>query len=163
MCATHQYVLLQTNVPSIFLQLRGPAIAMGRKILHDLKTARHFKSFFVVCIIRIFTMKIETYQLRATIQCAREHFNYCAAAHPRRLERTLLQTQRGVQIFHGQSVYTRNLFCFCSKVQWQLGVEGGVQITYTVTGKSTITALTYEDVFTMGHDSSIYERVITHQ
>jgi hypothetical protein len=36
-----------TKIPSNFsLQLRGPAIALSRKFLHDLTTARHFKSFF---------------------------------------------------------------------------------------------------------------------
>jgi hypothetical protein len=30
----------------IFLQLRGPDIALSSKILHDLTTVRHFKSFF---------------------------------------------------------------------------------------------------------------------
>jgi hypothetical protein len=32
--------------PLYFLQLRGPATALSRKILHDLTIARHFKSFF---------------------------------------------------------------------------------------------------------------------
>jgi hypothetical protein len=27
-----------------FLQLRGPATALSREVLHDLTTARHFKS-----------------------------------------------------------------------------------------------------------------------
>jgi hypothetical protein len=31
-----------TNVPSNFLQLRGPVTARGRKFLHDLMTARRF-------------------------------------------------------------------------------------------------------------------------
>jgi hypothetical protein len=30
---------------NFFLQLRGPATALSRKYLHDLTTARHFKSF----------------------------------------------------------------------------------------------------------------------
>jgi hypothetical protein len=34
------------NVPSIFLQLRGRATALSRKVLHDFTTARHIKSFF---------------------------------------------------------------------------------------------------------------------
>jgi hypothetical protein len=38
-----------------FLQLCGPATALGRKFLHDLKTARHFESF-VICIIRKFQL-----------------------------------------------------------------------------------------------------------
>jgi hypothetical protein len=41
------------------------------------------KIFLVICVIRIFTIKIDK------IQCAREHFSYCAAAHPRSLEGTL--------------------------------------------------------------------------
>jgi hypothetical protein len=55
-----------TNLPSILLlQPRRPAAAPSRKFLHDLTTARHFKKFFfVICIIRIFTMKTEKFQLR---------------------------------------------------------------------------------------------------
>jgi hypothetical protein len=55
-----------SNVPShFFLQLRGPATALSRISLHDLTTARHFKIFvFVICVIRVFTMKIENFQLR---------------------------------------------------------------------------------------------------
>jgi hypothetical protein len=34
-------------------------------------------------------MKSTKFQCAATIQCAREHFSYCAAAHPRSLEGTL--------------------------------------------------------------------------
>jgi hypothetical protein len=52
------------NVPSIFLQLRGPATALSRKFLHYLTTARHFKSFFVICIVRIFRLEIEKFQPR---------------------------------------------------------------------------------------------------
>jgi hypothetical protein len=49
------------------LQLRGPAAALSRKCLHDLTTARHFKRFFfVIRIMRIFTMKIEKFQLRGS-------------------------------------------------------------------------------------------------
>jgi hypothetical protein len=44
--------------------LRGPATVLSRKFLHDLTTARHFRSFFVMCIIRKFTTKIEKFQLR---------------------------------------------------------------------------------------------------
>jgi hypothetical protein len=62
-----------------FLQLRGPATALSRKFLHDLKTARHFKKFF----------SKENFSCAATIQCAREHFSYCAVSHPRSLEGTL--------------------------------------------------------------------------
>ena len=36
-------------------------------------------------------MKIENTNYAATIQCARQHFSYCAAAHPRSLEGTLLR------------------------------------------------------------------------
>jgi hypothetical protein len=58
-------VYRQTNVPSnYFLQLRGPAAAQSIKFLHDLTTARHFKSFLVICTIRIFTMKNEQIHLR---------------------------------------------------------------------------------------------------
>jgi hypothetical protein len=55
-----------STFPLIFLQLRGPAAAaaLSRKFLHDLTTARHIKRFFLICIIRIFTMKIEKFQLR---------------------------------------------------------------------------------------------------
>ena len=35
-------------------------------------------------------MKIENTNYAATIQCARQHFSYCAAAHPRSLEGTLI-------------------------------------------------------------------------
>jgi hypothetical protein len=50
---------------NFFLQLRGPATALSRKFLHDLTTGRHFKSFFfVICTVRIFTMKTENFQLR---------------------------------------------------------------------------------------------------
>jgi hypothetical protein len=53
------------NVPSnFFLQMRVPAAALSRKFLHDLTTAWHFKSFFVICIMRIFTTKHEKVQLR---------------------------------------------------------------------------------------------------
>jgi hypothetical protein len=41
-----------------FLQLRVPAIALNRKFLHYLMTARHFQSF-VIFIIKIFKKKIE--------------------------------------------------------------------------------------------------------
>jgi hypothetical protein len=55
------------------LQLRGPATALSRKFLHDLTTAWHFKSFFAICIMRIFAMKIEKFQLRG-------NNSLCAAA-----------------------------------------------------------------------------------
>jgi hypothetical protein len=52
--------------PLIFiLQLCGPAAALSRKFLHDLTTAQHFKIFFVIYIIRIFTMKIKNFQLHS--------------------------------------------------------------------------------------------------
>jgi hypothetical protein len=59
---------------SFFLQLRGPAAALSRKFLHDLTAARRSKSFFfVICVIRIFTMKIEKFQLRGNSSvCAGE-------------------------------------------------------------------------------------------
>jgi hypothetical protein len=47
-------------------QLRGLAIALSRKFSHDLTTAWHLQSiFFVICIIRLFTMKTEKFQLRS--------------------------------------------------------------------------------------------------
>jgi hypothetical protein len=49
-----------TNIPSDFLQLREHAAALTRKIIHDLKTARHF----VMCVIKTFTTKLEKFQLR---------------------------------------------------------------------------------------------------
>jgi hypothetical protein len=56
---------VEAEIPLSFLQLCGPAIALSRKFLHDPTTAHHFKSFFfVICILRIFTMKIEKFQLR---------------------------------------------------------------------------------------------------
>jgi hypothetical protein len=57
-------VEIYSTFPLIFPQLRGPATALSRNFLHDLTTARHFNSFFVICIIRIFTTKIEKFQLR---------------------------------------------------------------------------------------------------
>jgi hypothetical protein len=61
----HFLSALGSTFPLIFfLQLHRPATALSRKFLHDLTTARHFKSFFIICIIRIFTMKIEKFQLR---------------------------------------------------------------------------------------------------
>jgi hypothetical protein len=39
------------NVPSNFVQLRRPFVAVSRKFLHDLTTARRFKSFIVICCI----------------------------------------------------------------------------------------------------------------
>jgi hypothetical protein len=48
----------------IFSQLRGPAASLRRKFLHDLTTEQHFNSFFVICIIIIFTTKTEKFQLR---------------------------------------------------------------------------------------------------
>jgi hypothetical protein len=56
------------------LQLRGPATAVSRKYLHDLTTARNFKKFFVIRIIRIFTMKTEKYQLRGNNSVCVEAF-----------------------------------------------------------------------------------------
>jgi hypothetical protein len=49
--------------PLIFLQLCGPAAVLSRTFLHDLTAARRFKNFFVIHI-RIFTIKIEKFQLR---------------------------------------------------------------------------------------------------
>jgi hypothetical protein len=74
----------------IYLQQREPAAAPNRKFLHDLTPARHFKQFFVTHTIRKFIMQIEKSGCAVTIQCAREHFTYCAAAHPGSLEGTLV-------------------------------------------------------------------------
>jgi hypothetical protein len=37
---------MSATFPLIFLHLRGLATALGRKVLHDLTAARHFKGFF---------------------------------------------------------------------------------------------------------------------
>jgi hypothetical protein len=36
---------------------------------------------------------MKSYSCPKTTQCAREHFSYCAAAHPRSLEGTLLKEE----------------------------------------------------------------------
>jgi hypothetical protein len=47
---------------------------VSRKVFHDLMAAQHFKSFFVICIIRIFTMKIEEFQLCSNNSVCTEAF-----------------------------------------------------------------------------------------
>jgi hypothetical protein len=54
----------------MFLHLCGPATVLSRKFLLDLTTVRHFK-IFLICIIRIFTTKIENFRLRSNnLVCA---------------------------------------------------------------------------------------------
>jgi hypothetical protein len=65
--------MIRPTFPLIFLQLRGPPPALSRKYLHDLTTALHFKSFFIICVIRIFIIKIEKFHLRGNNEaCAGE-------------------------------------------------------------------------------------------
>jgi hypothetical protein len=54
-------VSVENNVAPNFLYSCSD---LCRKFLHDLTTARHFIKSFVICIIRIFTMKIGKFQLR---------------------------------------------------------------------------------------------------
>jgi hypothetical protein len=72
-----------------FLQLHGPAAVLNRKFLHDLTTARHFKIFCNMHNKNIYSENWKNSSCTATLQCAREHFSHCAAAHPRSLEGTL--------------------------------------------------------------------------
>jgi hypothetical protein len=53
----YQY-LISKVASNFFLQLCGPATALSRKCLQNLTTTQHFK-FFVICIIKLFTIKIE--------------------------------------------------------------------------------------------------------
>jgi hypothetical protein len=75
---------LEPTFPLIFLQLLGPATGLSRKFLLYLTTARHFKSYFY----STHNKKIPGARQQFS---AREHFSYCAAAHARSLEGTLLR------------------------------------------------------------------------
>ena len=90
-----------TNVPSPFLQLRGPAAALRGKCLHDLTTARHFKSFFVKCIL-LCTIKTEKFQLRGNNSvCAGGVQLLCGCAAYREHWRLTLRTARfNIQKFY---------------------------------------------------------------
>ena len=82
-------VKVSCKVPSnFFLQLRRPATALRRKFLHDLTTARHFKSASSSVFER-------TFKLRGNNSVCAGAFSYCAAAHPRSLEETLVMRVRG--------------------------------------------------------------------
>jgi hypothetical protein len=78
------------KVPSNFFTAARPCCCSEQKNFtrRDDRAALQ-KFFFVMCLERIFTMKIEKFQQRGKIQCARQHFSYCAAAHTRSLEGTL--------------------------------------------------------------------------
>jgi hypothetical protein len=58
-------IYVRGNVPSnFFLQLCGPAAAaVSRKFLHDHTNALHFRSFFLIYIIRLFTIKTGKFQV----------------------------------------------------------------------------------------------------
>jgi hypothetical protein len=64
--------LVNNNVPSIFF-----------------KAARHFKSFFVICTLGIFTAQIEKFQLRG-------NNSVCAAAFKLLRSRAPLQLRRNI-------------------------------------------------------------------
>jgi hypothetical protein len=76
------------------LQLRGPATALSRKFLRDLTTAQHFTFFCNMHNKNIYNENRKISAAQHTILCAREYFSYCAAAHPRSLEGTLLESRK---------------------------------------------------------------------
>jgi hypothetical protein len=78
-------LFLLSTFPLIFLQLRGPASALSRKFLDDLMNARHFTIFFVICVIRIFTMKIKTFQLRGNNSVCAVEFQLLRGRAPAQL------------------------------------------------------------------------------
>jgi hypothetical protein len=75
-----------TNVRSdFFLHLRGLATSPNIKFLHGLTTARHFRSLFVIRIIRKFTMKIEKFQLHGNNSACAGEFQLLRSYPPARL------------------------------------------------------------------------------
>jgi hypothetical protein len=92
---------------SFFLQLRGTTTALSRKFLHDLTTARHFK-FFLISVIRIFTTKIEKFQLRGNNSVCSGAFQFL-----RDRVRAQLRGNVGVRIVLYYRIQPFSLFSFC--------------------------------------------------
>jgi hypothetical protein len=75
----HSSVCKACKVVFFLPQLRGPATALSRKVLHE-----EFQKFFVICII-IFAMKIEKFQLRGNNSMCAEAFQLLRGRAPAQL------------------------------------------------------------------------------
>jgi hypothetical protein len=91
---------------TFFLQLRKPAIALSRKFLPGLTTAGHFNEFFVICIIRIFTKKIENLKLRGNNSVCAGPFQLLCGRAPAQLRGNITRTSTIIlhTVLHGNSI-----------------------------------------------------------
>jgi hypothetical protein len=78
---THSAGSLRVNVTSIFFfhSCADPLLLWAENFYTTWRLRGTLK-VFVICIIRIFTIKIENSNCAAAIECVRQHFSYCAAA-----------------------------------------------------------------------------------
>jgi hypothetical protein len=84
-------IYITANVPSNFFTVARTCCCSEQKIFTRSDDCAAIKSFF--CNMHnknIKNDKLKNSSCAATIQCAREHFSYCAAAHSRSLEGTLI-------------------------------------------------------------------------
>jgi hypothetical protein len=91
----------------IFLQLRGPATALSSKFLRDLTTARHFKRF-LICIIRIFTTKIEKFQLRGNNSVWAGAFHLLRGRAPAQLRGRIFAGRPAARDLYRLEIQSRN-------------------------------------------------------
>jgi hypothetical protein len=96
-----------------FLQLRGLATALSRKVLHDLTAAQHFKGFFVIRKIRIFRTKTEKFQLRSNNSVCPEAFQLLCSSAPAQLKGNIACriTKTEIQTYRRNMLYIKLFQC----------------------------------------------------